>query len=507
MLKLRYLNGNSAGQYLTLKSGDNFIGRLQECDICIQSPGISKKHAKIILQGDKCVIKDLGSSNGTFVNGVKISERILRIGDKIAFHNVMLELAIGKPWAQSPGNTNLAYQQQPSFQQNAQIQATAAPKTLTDALSAYAQNVILPGVYKLIELYPLRNVMAVFLLGYILLVTLLSTIPMVEMTKTGIQKEAQRRALTIAKQLATITERAIATGTEANIRTDFAEAEDGVTLAVVVAKEDGHIIAPLSKAQSYSNEEFVARGRKHDETFVQQINDTTVGVSVPIRTFNQEAGQQVITAYAEVLYKLDSFQWSESIGLLARVLIMALLLGSIVYLLLYRTLVQPIEDATRQLDEALRGERDTIKSKYDFEVFNKFIENVNGALGRMSQQSASAQITIDRSSEASNLVRIISDPAFALDGNGLFLQINSAFEDLTGMRLLSLQGLNLEALQDQALKLNLEDLIQRAMQQPGSIVTSQLDISGLNHEIDIQASREGENIGYYIGTLKRKESS
>jgi pSer/pThr/pTyr-binding forkhead associated (FHA) protein/PAS domain-containing protein len=532
VLKLKYLNSDLAGQFLNLKSGENTVGRLPECEISLTSPGVSKRHAKLIVQETQCLLKDLGSSNGTFVNGSKVSERILRPGDRIAFHNLIFELMIEKiksplnQGSQSMTNpiphsmphsmshsiphsmpqisgSNLALQQQPMENLFTNpILGQVAPKNLADVLKSYAQNVIMPGIYKLVEMYPLKNVLGVFLLIYVVMVTFLSTIPMVQMTKAGIQKEAQRRALTIARQLGTLSEKALASGTENSIP-DLAQSEDGIILSVLVSKQDGHLIAPLSKSQSYSNEEFVARGRKHDETFIQQISDTSIGVSVPVRTFNQEAGQPTIAAYAQVIYKMDSFQWDESIGLLARVLIIALLLGSVIYAILYRVLAQPIEDATRQLDEALRGERDTITSKYDFDIFNKLLENVNGALGRISQQPAEGAPTIDRASEASNLVRIISDASFALDGNGHFLQINSAFQDLTGMRLLSLQGQSLEALQDQALKLNLEDLISRAKAQPGTVVTSTLDMAGVSFDIDIQASAEGHGIGYILGTLKR----
>lgn len=57
------------------------IGRAQENDIVINNLSVSRYHAIIYYKGGKVVIKDMGSSNGTFVNGAKIDETDLWIGD------------------------------------------------------------------------------------------------------------------------------------------------------------------------------------------------------------------------------------------------------------------------------------------------------------------------------------------------------------------------------------------------------------------------------------------
>jgi len=59
------------------------MGRLETNDIPIQDKKASREHAKIYKQGDQYAIVDLNSSNGTFVNGDKITKRILKPGDVI----------------------------------------------------------------------------------------------------------------------------------------------------------------------------------------------------------------------------------------------------------------------------------------------------------------------------------------------------------------------------------------------------------------------------------------
>lgn len=66
------------------------IGRLPECDITIMDSSVSRRHAEIQPRGDAFVLVDLGSTNGTRVNGVRITERELRDGDELAFGNTRL---------------------------------------------------------------------------------------------------------------------------------------------------------------------------------------------------------------------------------------------------------------------------------------------------------------------------------------------------------------------------------------------------------------------------------
>ena len=64
------------------------IGRALECDISILEPALSRKHAELELVGDDLVLRDLGSANGTYVNGEKIDEVKLKDGDRMQFDKI-----------------------------------------------------------------------------------------------------------------------------------------------------------------------------------------------------------------------------------------------------------------------------------------------------------------------------------------------------------------------------------------------------------------------------------
>lgn len=71
------------GQY-RLTEGSNILGRDPEADVWVNLPGVSRRHARIVITRNDVVIEDLGSTNGTWVRGERVATRApLRDGDEI----------------------------------------------------------------------------------------------------------------------------------------------------------------------------------------------------------------------------------------------------------------------------------------------------------------------------------------------------------------------------------------------------------------------------------------
>jgi adenylate cyclase len=68
------------------------VGRAPTSDFPIIDPTISRRHAQILRQDDKIFLRDLGSSNGTYVNGVRVESAELKPGDLVTFGKVMFRL-------------------------------------------------------------------------------------------------------------------------------------------------------------------------------------------------------------------------------------------------------------------------------------------------------------------------------------------------------------------------------------------------------------------------------
>ena len=74
-----------------LTTGRNVIGRGTEADIRLPDTGVSRKHVDVVLDGGTATVEDLGSTNGTLVNGRRVSRQALVDGDVIRIgHSVLV---------------------------------------------------------------------------------------------------------------------------------------------------------------------------------------------------------------------------------------------------------------------------------------------------------------------------------------------------------------------------------------------------------------------------------
>lgn len=83
--KIQAITGELTGQEISIDR-DMLVGRHQSADIVLQAGEISRKHAAFLLKDQALWLQDLNSSNGTFVNDVRIEhETLLKEGDIIQF--------------------------------------------------------------------------------------------------------------------------------------------------------------------------------------------------------------------------------------------------------------------------------------------------------------------------------------------------------------------------------------------------------------------------------------
>src|SRR6266566_2364104 len=90
---LRFISGKYQGGEFPLRMDREIIvGRSSELDMVLVEDMVSRKHAKLTTTGEQIVIQDLGSTNGTFVNGEKIKKVRLKEGDGILIGTSIIKL-------------------------------------------------------------------------------------------------------------------------------------------------------------------------------------------------------------------------------------------------------------------------------------------------------------------------------------------------------------------------------------------------------------------------------
>jgi len=90
---LQVVRGRSATTTLKLADGVTTLGRHDDCLIRIKSSQVSRRHCEILEVGGKLTVRDLGSSNGTFVNGRRVlGQQPLKPGDELTVGAVTLRV-------------------------------------------------------------------------------------------------------------------------------------------------------------------------------------------------------------------------------------------------------------------------------------------------------------------------------------------------------------------------------------------------------------------------------
>ena len=88
-------------RHIPLLEGTNVIGRAEDAAIQIDTPGVSRHHARILVAGGQAILEDLGSKNGTYVNDTLVTTQRLSDGDTIRLGATILTFRITSPTSQT----------------------------------------------------------------------------------------------------------------------------------------------------------------------------------------------------------------------------------------------------------------------------------------------------------------------------------------------------------------------------------------------------------------------
>jgi pSer/pThr/pTyr-binding forkhead associated (FHA) protein len=93
------VQGRPEGQEIPVSMGEFLIGRDSRCNLCPSSAAASRMHCKIVQRGGSVVVQDLGSTNGTLVNGERIDGELeVFDGDQLQVGSLAFRFKIESAW-------------------------------------------------------------------------------------------------------------------------------------------------------------------------------------------------------------------------------------------------------------------------------------------------------------------------------------------------------------------------------------------------------------------------
>ncbi len=144
MYALKFISGKYQGGEFPLKPNKQVvIGRSSDLDMVLVEDMVSRKHAKITSADGKILIEDLGSTNGTFVNGEKVKQSRLKEGDRILIGTSILKLIAQGSAAAALDDAAVKRQLEEA------AAATAARQTRSSSMTGKIEEVPLPDLLQL----------------------------------------------------------------------------------------------------------------------------------------------------------------------------------------------------------------------------------------------------------------------------------------------------------------------------------------------------------------------
>ena len=530
---IRFLNGHLAGQILPLQEGRYILGRGEDCQIIVPDDGISKKHAALEVDEHGVFIQDLKSSNGTFINGVKVQESEIQEKEKVSICKTTFDIvnaneqnmvpappAVGAypqvPPGMHPSQQHLqamtpyGYPVPPTMsapgqgpqQAGAENSEEPVKLTLKNWFKNYLDKVVLPGIYKLPVWIEFKWVIASFLIFFVVMVTALSSIPLIQILNSSVAQESMNHAESIASTLSRMNYEPIKNELHSATSVDYALRRPGVLKAFIIKASNGQIIAPSESADTYSKIPFVNEGRKKESTSIKQLDSSTVAAMVPIQFYNSKTNVHRAEAYSVVIYDIGTLASGNkrTFSLLVQTCFIAVVLGVLIFFFLYKMIEFPISSLNKQLSAALTDESLSVETKYDFVPLQHLTSNINSALSRISAaQEIQNTSEYDRITEMNHMIEMIGYSTLGIEMESSKIMGASAhFEEETGVSTERILNTNIQDIDDQALKLNLSNLMERIQKHPYEIASDSLEFSGVEFQLSAKGIYGKEGVAYIL---------
>src|SRR4051812_27113618 len=125
-LALRFISGKyQGGEFPMVPSKEIVVVRSSDLDMVLVEEMVSRKHARIAYENDEIIIEDLGSTNGTFVNGEKIKRAQLKEGDRVLIGTSILKVIV----QETPSEHS-----RPNLEVVAAQRRTTSPRTMSGSI-------------------------------------------------------------------------------------------------------------------------------------------------------------------------------------------------------------------------------------------------------------------------------------------------------------------------------------------------------------------------------------
>lgn len=522
MFKLVAVGGKLRGKELVLNEGENTIGRAQDCDHPLIVEGISKKHLRVTVNGETAYAEDLGSSNGTLVNGKIIKKITLKDGDKIALPNVILQVVyvLEKKVVIKKKVVRGGDDDDDSYDELKQVEP------MPDNLAAKAIWVfkykLMPVVYGFNERYEWAALVGILLFIFIAINITLTILPVLRDSKQLLIKEIALRGKQYAAEVDHLNSAHLREKNLDHIRTDFLEGEDAEGVqSYKLFDIEGRVYRPLSSLNTIVNDTFSVEALKfykaesnQDKEVISDLGGNQIGIARAIKAHDKQMGRDVVVAIITIIFSPSSLSREASNNSKAYLesLITSGMVAIFFFGILYYMTIKPLDEMKFQIEAVLRGRQKELTSNTLFREIHPLRNTINSILTRIKELQNADGGEVQNLEEDGPYLRTLKEfmegaqgPVMVLNSEKVIQNLNPECEDLIGIRENASAGQSLlDTARDQGFAATVIDLCDRSANNEGCHQREAYQIGGKDMTVNVSAliGKDKFAKGFYVTFVK-----
>jgi len=522
MFKLVAVGGKLRGKEYVLSEGENTIGRSAECDHQVSADGISKKHIRITVNSESAYAEDLGSSNGTLVNGKIIKKITIKDGDKIALPNVILQVVfvLEKKVIIKKKVTRTGDDDDDSYDESKQIEPM--PSSIVAKPIWLFKYKLMPIIYGFNEKYEWAALVGILLFIFIGFNITLTILPVLRDSRQLLIKEIALRGKQFAAEVDHLNSGFLREKSLDQIYTGFLEGEDAEGVqSYKLFDLEGRVFRPMSSLNTIVNDPFSVDALKYyktesnqDREVVESLGSNQIGIARAIKAHDKQLGRDVVVAIITIIFSPSSLAREASNNSKAYLesLITSGMVAIFFFGILYYMTIRPLDEMKYQIEAVLRGRQKELASNSLFKELFPLRNTVNSILVRIKELQNVDGGEVQNLEEDGPYLRSLKEfsegaqgPVLILNSEKIIQDLNLECEDLIGIRANASVGQSLlDTARDQGLAATIIDLCDRSANNEGCHQKEAYQIGGKDMVVNVVAliGKDKFAKGFYVTFVK-----
>lgn len=517
MYKLVAVAGKLRGQEFELHDGENTCGRDSGCDVHLPVQGISKKHMSVTVTDDVCYINDLGSSNGTFLNGKIVKRATAENGDKVALPDLILQVVyveekkiiVKKAVTDEDDDDDELFKPDPM------------PENIAGKVVWSFKWKLMPVIHGINEEYEWSHLFGILLALFSVATITLTILPVLRDSREILYTEIAKRGSHYAEEIARINAQALEDNRLERVDTAFLDKEDGVS-SYELFDPSLRIVRPITQLNEYSKDAFSAEAKdilmnpkKKTSMHARRLNDGSIGIGKKIMAFDSKLGRRKAVGIIAIKFNPESLvkEAKRSTRLYLESLVTSGMVAIIFFGIVFYLTQRPLDELRFQIEEALRGKRKSLESEYLMSSLDPLRDSINSVLQRMRElntEGGDGDFVEEEDDDSyvatlKEFMRGANGGCMVLDSQKNVIAINMDAEDLTGIRESAAEGMSLlDVAREQGFAATVLDLCENSASNAGTNQEGEYELTGVPHQLHVASliGKDGFAKAFYVTFVK-----